>query len=110
MVITFLAVLLLAFGLVLFTGGGVGLLRMPDFYSRLHPAGKLDTLGIMSMVGGLALYNLALEGMSFTHVLVSLKMLLIAIFVFHSSPTATHAIVDAGIQAGLKPWTREERR
>ncbi len=110
MVITFLAILLLAFGLVLFTGGGVGLLRMPDFYSRLHPAGKLDTLGIMSMVGGLALYNLALEGLSFSHVLVSLKILLIAIFVFHSSPTATHAIVDAGIRAGLKPWTREERR
>jgi multicomponent Na+:H+ antiporter subunit G len=110
MVITFLAVLFLAFGLVLFTGGGVGLLRMPDFYSRLHPAGKLDTLGIMSMVGGLALYNLALEGLTFSHVLVSLKMLLIAIFVFHSSPTATHAIVDAGIRAGLKPWTREERR
>ena len=110
MVINVLAILMLAFGLVLFTGGGVGLLRMPDFYSRLHPAGKLDTLGIMAMVGGLALYNLGLEGLTFTHVLVSLKMLLIAVFVFHSSPTATHAIVDAGIKAGLKPWTREERR
>ncbi|MFW5635338.1 MAG: cation:proton antiporter, partial [Thermodesulfobacteriota bacterium] len=34
----------LVIGLVFFTGGAVGILRMPDFYTRLHPAGKLDTM------------------------------------------------------------------
>ncbi len=95
-------------GLIFFTGGAVGIIRMPDFYSRLHPAGKLDTLGIMSMVIGLAILNL--EHFSWSHFLVSLKMMLIVFFVFLSSPTATHSIVDAGIRAGLKPWSKQDRR
>ncbi|WP_027371312.1 cation:proton antiporter [Desulfovermiculus halophilus] len=97
-------------GLILFTGGGVGILRMPDFYSRLHPAGKLDTLGLMLMVVGLAVYNITWQHFDLPNVLVSVKMLLIAGFMFHSSPTATHAIVDAGIQAGMMPWRKTETR
>ena len=50
--------LLLIAGLFFFTGGALGILRMPDFYSRLHPAGKLDTLGSLLALLGLALYNL----------------------------------------------------
>jgi multicomponent Na+:H+ antiporter subunit G len=38
----------------------------------------------------------------------SFKMMLIVLFVFVLSPTATHAIVDAGVRAGLKPWTKEK--
>jgi multicomponent Na+:H+ antiporter subunit G len=97
-------------GLILFTGGGIGILRMPDFYSRLHPAGKLDTLGLMLMVLGLAVYNISWQHFDLPNVLVSVKMLLIAGFIFHSSPTATHAIVDAGIQAGMMPWRKKETR
>jgi len=101
-------IILLLAGLLFFTGGAVGIIRMPDFYSRLHPAGKLDTLGIMAMILGLAIYNL--EHFSWAGLLVSLKMLLIVFFVFHSSPTATHSIVDAGIRAGLTPWRKESRK
>jgi multicomponent Na+:H+ antiporter subunit G len=101
-------VFFLVIGLLFFTGGAVGIIRMPDFYSRMHPQGKLDTLGIMAMVVGLALYNL--EPFSWGGLLLSIKMLLIVFFVFLSSPTATHSIVDAGIRAGLRPWTRESRR
>jgi len=53
-----IVIALLVFGLIFFLGGAVGIIRMPDFYSRLHPAGKLDTLGSLAMVMGLALYNL----------------------------------------------------
>ncbi len=95
----------IAMGLIFFLGGVVGIIRMPDFYSRLHPAGKLDTLGIMAMVAGLALYNL--HHFSLATVLVSIKMLLIVFFVFMSSPTATHSIVDAGMRAGLRPWSKK---
>ncbi|OPX40411.1 MAG: sodium:proton antiporter [Deltaproteobacteria bacterium] len=101
----FVVAFLLLFGLVFFTGGGVGILRFPDFYSRLHPAGKLDTLGSLLMIFGLALYNL--HHLEISSVLVSAKMILIVVFIFLSSPTATHSIVDAGMRAGLRPWTRD---
>ncbi len=100
-------ILLMGMGLVFFLGGAVGIIRMPDFYSRLHPAGKLDTLGIMAMVTGLALYNLG--HFSWQALLVSLKMMFIVFFVFLSSPTATHSIVDAGIRAGLIPWSKSRK-
>jgi len=100
--------LLLFAGLFFFTGGAVGILRFPDFYSRLHPAGKLDTLGSLLAMIALALFNL--HHFSLGAFLTSLKMMLILVFVFLASPTATHAIVDAGVRAGLAPWTKGEER
>jgi multicomponent Na+:H+ antiporter subunit G len=101
------SIMLLA-GLFFFTGGCIGILRFPDFYSRLHPAGKLDTLGLILTMTGLGLYNL--YDFSLGNLLTSLKMVLIIVFVFLASPTATHAIVDAGVRAGLAPWTKGEER
>jgi multicomponent Na+:H+ antiporter subunit G len=106
--INILAGLFLLMGLVFFLGGAVGIMRMPDFYSRLHPAGKLDTLGIFAMVAGLVIYNL--HHLSFGMVLLSIKMFLIVFFVFLASPTATHSIVDAGMRAGLRPWTKKKEK
>ncbi|MDA3791775.1 MAG: monovalent cation/H(+) antiporter subunit G [Desulfobacula sp.] len=103
-----LVILLLLIGLLFFLGGAVGIIRMPDFYSRLHPAGKLDTLGILAMVMGLALYNL--HHFSLESLLLSIKMFLIVFFVFLASPTATHSIVDAGMRAGLRHWTKKKRK
>jgi multicomponent Na+:H+ antiporter subunit G len=101
----FVVAFLLLFGLVFLTGGVVGILRFPDFYTRLHPAGKLDTLGSLLMIAGMVLYHL--HHLELSSVLVSTKMILIVVFIFLSSPTATHSIVDAGMRAGLRPWTRE---
>lgn len=95
-------------GLVFFTGGAVGILRFPDFYSRLHPAGKLDTMGSLLMLVGLALFNL--HHLSLGALLTSVKIILIVVFVFLASPTAIHGIVDAGVRAGLTPWTKGEER
>jgi multicomponent Na+:H+ antiporter subunit G len=102
----FIVTVLLISGLVFYTGGTVGILRMPDFYTRLHPAGKMDTLGAFLVM--LALCILTMEEFSLNAVLTGLKILLIVVFVFFSSPTATHSIVDAGIRAGLRPWTKHE--
>ncbi|WP_461210570.1 monovalent cation/H(+) antiporter subunit G [Desulfocurvus sp. DL9XJH121] len=99
---------LLVLGLVVFFGGSLGILRFPDFYSRLHPAGKMDTLASLLMLGGLALYEL--HHLDVGSILTALKIMLILVFVFIASPTATHAIVDAGFRAGLKPWTQGEPR
>jgi len=93
---------LLICGLIFFTGGTLGILRFPDFYSRLHPAGKLDTFGLVTTIGALALYVAFSQGA----ILTALKISLIIVFVFITSPTATHAIVDAGVRAGLRPWTK----
>jgi multicomponent Na+:H+ antiporter subunit G len=101
-------VLILICGLIFFTGGAVGILRFPDFYSRLHPAGKLDTGGSLFILAALALFNL--HELSIDTVLLSLKLLLIVVFVFLSGPTAIHGIVDAGVRAGLKPWTKGQKR
>jgi len=97
-----ICLILLICGLIFFTGGTLGILRFPDFYSRLHPAGKLDTFGLVTTVGALALYIAFSQGSYLT----ALKICLIVVFVFITSPTATHAIVDAGVRAGLKPWTK----
>jgi multicomponent Na+:H+ antiporter subunit G len=101
-----IAAILLILGLVFFLGGCVGILRLPDFYTRLHAAGKLDTLGSLLMMLGLALYSVL--PLSLGAVLTALKLMMIVVFLFLSSPTATHSIVDAGLRAGLEPWTGEE--
>ena len=103
-----LIVILLICGLIFYTGGAVGIIRLPDFYSRLHPAGKLDTAGLVTAMGALALYT-ALP-LSLDSLLTAMKIALIVVFVFITSPTATHAIVDAGVRAGLSPWKKESRR
>lgn len=103
-----IVVILLCGGLIFFTGGSVGILRLPDFYTRLHPAGKLDTAGHVLSMTAMALYTLAdFSGQS---LLTAGKIVLIVVFVFFTSPTATHAIIDAGVRAGLRPWGRKEKQ
>lgn len=97
-----LFIALLVIGLVFYTGGTVGILRLPDFYTRLHAAGKLDTFGLVTTSGVLAAYVAWHEA----SLLVAAKITLIVVFVFLTSPTATHAIVEAGVNAGLEPWSR----
>ena len=102
-----LVAVLLIVGLVFFTGGAVGILRFPDFYSRLHPAGKLDTAGQLLALLAIALY--VAGDLSLHELLTAVKIGLIVVFVYITSPTATHAIVDAGMRAGLKPWGKGDR-
>ena len=99
---------LLIIGLLFFTGGSIGILRLPDFYSRLHPAGKLDTAGQLLALSAIALF--VLQDFSLQNFLTAAKILLIVIFIYITSPTATHAITDAGMRAGLKPWTKESQK
>ncbi len=100
---TILAAIFIVLGLFFFTGGSLGILRFPDFYSRLHPAGKLDSMGLLMTMTGMAIFTL--QDFSLAAILTALKIMLIVVFVFITSPTATHAIVDAGVRAGLEPWT-----
>ena len=90
-----LAWILLAGGALFTLVGSLGIVRLPDFYSRLHAAGIVDTLG-----AGLLLLGMIVQA-GFT--LVSVKLLLIGVFLFFTSPTATHAIANAAYVAGLRP-------
>lgn len=100
-----ITVVLLAGGFLFILFGILGILRLPDFYSRLHAQGKCDTLGVTLMLGGLALHTLH-EGLSVEHLLVSLKIFAILLFIALANPTATHALGRAALLWGLKPWTR----
>jgi len=97
--------ILIISGLLFFFATTVGLLRFPDFYSRMHAAGKGDTLSSLLMLLALALYNF--HEINLANILVAAKILLIGVFIFMASPTATHAIIDAGYEAGVKPWTKK---
>lgn len=75
--------------------GGLGLLRMPDFFTRMHAASVTDTLG-----AGLLLLGLALQA-GFT--LIAVKLAFLALLIFFASPTATHALAKAALARGLEP-------
>lgn len=102
----YLAVFLIVAGIFFFTTATIGLLRLPDFYTRMHATGKGDTLGALMTLAGLSLYNLT-HGLMIENILVSVKILFIAFFIFVANPTAVHAITKAGIDCGVKPWTRK---
>lgn len=107
---TFFAIIAIVFvllGLFFYLAGTVGILRLPDFYTRLHAAGKCDSFAAVLIIIGIAIYNL--ESFSFGALLVSIKLLLIAAFVFVTSPTATHAITEAALVLGVKPWKKGRR-
>ena len=96
------SIILLSFGVLFLLLGAIGILRFPDCYTRMHAAGKCDTLGSLLIVSGLALYH----GVS----LESAKILFIAVFLFLTSPTATHAIARAALRNDLPLWTRGQSR
>lgn len=79
--------------------GTFGLVRMPDFYTRMHAAGITDTAG-----AGLILLGLMLQA-GFT--LIMVKLLMIGLLLFFASPTATHALAKAALARGLKPLLAE---
>ncbi len=69
--------------------GGAGTLRMPDFYTRLHAAGVTDTMG-----AGLVLLGLMIQaGLT----LITVKLALIWLFLWFTSPTASHALARAAL-------------
>lgn len=103
--INYLTMVLILVGLFFFFATTIGLLRFPDFYCRMHAAGKGDTLSSSLILLGLAIYNL--HHLSAGSILVTIKILFILMFIFLASPTATHAIIDAGYESEVKPWVKK---
>ena len=80
--------------------GGIGIIRLPDFFSRLHGASVTDTLGAGLIFAGLMLYS----GLN----LVTVKLVMIMAILLLTSPTAVHAIAKAARMSGAKPKLHEE--
>ena len=85
---------LLAGGALVFIGG-VGLLRFPDFFTRLHAASLTDTLGAALIVFGLALQS----GPGLT----SIKLALVLALLLMTGPVATHALAKAALHGSVRP-------
>ena len=100
-----LGYILIFTGLVFFLGTTIGLLRFPDFYTRMHAAGKGDTLStVLILIGCICLNSTQEDGLG---LLLALKILLIINFILIGSPTATHAMMDAGNKAGAVPRRKD---
>lgn len=75
--------------------GGLGILRFPDFYSRIHPAGITDTMGAWLLIVGLMFAS--------DSWLVTIKLVMLLLFLATTSPLAGHALAKAAYMRGLKP-------
>ena len=75
--------------------GAVGILRFPDFWSRLHAASISDSAGVILLLLGMAMQ----AGLG----LITVKLLIILAFLFITGPTSTHAVANAALVSGLKP-------
>ena len=102
-----LAVDILSWGLILLGSfftlvGALGMIRMPEVFTRMHAASVIDTLGVGLLIGGMVLQA------GFT--LVTLKLVfLLALFVI-TGPVVTHALAQACLHEGIKPLLAEDRR
>jgi multicomponent Na+:H+ antiporter subunit G len=91
----------LALGSFFCVVGGLGLVRMPDFYTRMHAASVTDTVGAGFLLLGMMLF----AGFS----LVTVKLVIVGFLIFFTSPTATHALAKAGLHRGVEPKLALER-
>ncbi len=102
MIVDVISAVFIAVGSLFCLIGGVGILRLPDFYTRTHGASLTDTFG-----AGMILLGLMVQaGLS----LVLVKLIMIQIFILLTSPTATHALAKAAFAMGLKVETDKEGR
>jgi len=93
-------------GLVFFLGTAVGMVRFPDFYTRMHAAGKGDTLSTMLMLTGFGL--VIMEDFSITSWLLLVKILGIVLFIFLTTPTSSHALMRAAFEDDEMPLGKND--
>jgi multicomponent Na+:H+ antiporter subunit G len=91
-----LTVLLAAFGVFFIAVSSVGLVRLPDLYTRVHAAGKAGTLGIVGVLIGTGVYYISSPA-------VVLVMLALIAFFFFTAPVAAHMLDRAAFLTGVKP-------
>ena len=86
-------------GLFFLIVAAIGVIRLPDVFSRSHAVSLTDSLGAFLMLVGIALH----EGFSMT----VLKILAVLALLYLQNPVIEHATIRAALRAGLKPWQKE---
>lgn len=93
---------LMVAGLAFIVVSTIGLLTLPEIYTRAHAVAKSETLGLLLIFGGL-LFRPE------TDVGVAARLIFVLVFAFIANPTAVHALVRAARMAGVEPWQRGTR-
>lgn len=91
----FLSWCLMGSGCIFVLIGALGVLNLPEFWSRLHAASVVESAGMILLIAGLCVHS----GLS----LITVKLILLIIFLFLTGPTATHAVASAALVSGMKP-------
>ena len=102
LLVTIFSGFFIACGVVALLIGSLGLLRLPDVYCRIHAVGMIDTAGASFIILGMIIH----EGFT----LVSVKLVLIGVFLFFTSPIATHAVAQVAHKSGVVPVGRNLAR
>ncbi len=92
-----IAFILMGLGLIFLIGSAIGMLRLPDYYTRVHASGNSETLGTMLTFLGLVVY----EGFTIT----AGKLILIFLFIFIGNPIGSHILGKAAFKSGHPVWT-----
>lgn len=91
---------LLVAGAFFLVTGSLGMVRLPDVFTRMHAAGMVDTMGAGLTLAGLCVYSLH-DGAY----LVAVRLVLVLGFLWFTSPIATHAVAKAALSGGTTPYT-----
>ena len=94
-----ISTIFIVIGCIFIVGGALGLIRMPDLYTRIHAASVTDTGGILFVTIGLVLQAIFI----FDNPMAAIKLILVVIFLFFTAPTASHAVAKAALMAGIIP-------
>jgi multicomponent Na+:H+ antiporter subunit G len=92
----------IALGSFFTVAGAIGLVRMPEVFTRMHAASVIDTLGVGFLIVGMCLQ----AGFG----LVTLKLLFLLVLFFFTAPVVTHALAQACLHEGIDPPLVEDRR
>ena len=92
---TLLAIALILIGLFFLVVGSIGMLRLPDIFTRAHALSLTDSIGALFVLGGLAVY----EGLGANFVQIAVVLVLILLI----NPVIAHATVRAAYRSGLRP-------
>ncbi|MGI6680926.1 MAG: monovalent cation/H(+) antiporter subunit G [Bdellovibrionota bacterium] len=100
-------IILLVLSLISFALAVIGVIRFPEFYTRVHAASKGDSLSTMLMLVAVIIYVLKVEHGSLSSYLTSIKVFFVLAFMFFTGPTGLHALINAGYEAGKDPLDKK---
>jgi multicomponent Na+:H+ antiporter subunit G len=98
-ILSIISIIFIIAGLFFLIVAAIGVVRLPDVFSRSHAVSLTDSLGAFLMLFGLALH----EGLGIN----TLKILVVLVLLYILNPVISHATIRAALRAGLKPWKKE---